>query len=338
MARKGAASIFATALLLGVFANIAPRVVESIGVSYGMSGDNLPPASTVVGMYKSNGIPLMRIYAPDQAALQAVGGTGIRVVVGAPNEVLSSLAASPAAAASWVRNNIQAYYPSVTFRCVCVGNEVAGAAAADLVPAMESVRAALAAAGLDGVIKVTTSVSQAILGEYKAPSAADFTDEAQGFMGPVLGFLARTGAPLMASVYPYFTYATNPSAMDLAYALFTAQGTVLQDGDFGYQNLFDATVDSFYVAMERHGGAGVTLVVSESGWPSAGGVAASPENAATYNQNLINHVGKGTPRHPGAIETILFSMFNENLKESGVEQNWGLFYPNTNRVYPISFN
>uniref|UniRef100_A0A804PZQ5 Glucan endo-1,3-beta-D-glucosidase n=1 Tax=Zea mays TaxID=4577 RepID=A0A804PZQ5_MAIZE len=80
MARQSAASMLATTtpLLLSVLANIA--VVESIGVSYGMSGDNLPPASTVIGMYKDNGIPLMRIYAPDQAALQAVGGTGIRVV------------------------------------------------------------------------------------------------------------------------------------------------------------------------------------------------------------------------------------------------------------------
>ncbi|KAF8765806.1 hypothetical protein HU200_008318 [Digitaria exilis] len=302
-----------------------------------MSGDNLPPPSTVINMYKANGIPLMRIYAPDQAALQAASGTGIRVVVGAPNDVLSTLAASPAAAASWVRNNVEAYYPSVSFRCICVGNEVSGAAAGDLVPAMENIGAALAAAGLDG-IKVTTSVSQSILGGYKPPSAADFTDEAQGFMGPVLGFLARTGAPLMASVYPYFTYAYNPSAMDLSYALFGASGTVVQDGSYGYQNLFDETVDSFYVAMGKHGGDGVTLVVSESGWPSAGGVAASPENARIYNQNLINHVGKGTPRHPGAIETILFSMFNENLKEDGVEQNWGLFYPNMQRVYPISFN
>jgi hypothetical protein len=311
--------------------------VDSIGVSYGMSGDNLPPPSTVVDMYKSTGITAMRLYAPDQAALQAVGGgTGIGVVVGAPNDVLANLAASPAAAASWVRNNIQAY-PKVSFRCVCVGNEVDGSATRNLVPAMENVRAALTAAGLDG-IRVTTSVSQAILGGYKPPSEAEFTSEAQGFMGPVLQFLARTGAPLMASVYPYFTYATNPSAMDLSYALFTAPGKVLQDGDYGYQNLFDATVDSFYVAMGNHSGSGVPLVVGESGWPSAGGVAASSENAATYNQNLINHVGQGTPRHPGAIETYLFSMFNENLKESGVEQNWGFFYPNMKQVYPISFN
>jgi hypothetical protein len=43
-------------------------------------------------------------------------------------------------------------------------------------------------------------------------------------------------------------------------------------------------------------------------------------------------------RRPGTIETYLFSMFNENLKESGVEQNWSFCYPNMEHVYPISFN
>ncbi|KAL6610079.1 hypothetical protein ACP70R_040048 [Stipagrostis hirtigluma subsp. patula] len=334
MARQGVASMFAMALLLGVFASVL-QSVESIGVCYGMSGNNLPSPSTVVGLYKSNGIGAMRLYAPDQGALQAVSGTGISVVVGAPNDVLSNIASSQAAAASWVRNNIQAY-PSVSFRYVSVGNEVAGGAAQNLAPAMENMHAALAAAGL-GHIKVTTSVSQAILGVFSPPSAAEFTGEAQGFMGPVLKFLARTGSPLMANIYPYFPYVYNPSAMDINYALFTASGTVVQDGAYGYQNLFDTTVDAFYVAMGNHGGAGVPLVVSESGWPSGGGTAASPANARIYNQNLINHVGRGTPRHPGAIETFLFSMFNENQKDSGVEQNWGLFYPNMQRVYPISF-
>ncbi|GJM88423.1 hypothetical protein PR202_ga04483 [Eleusine coracana subsp. coracana] len=242
-----------------------------------MSANNLPSPSTVISMYKQYGISSMRLYAPDQGALQAVGGTGIRVVVGAPNDVLSNLA-------------------------------------------------------------VTTSVSQAILGVYSPPSAAQFTGEAQAFMGPVLAFLARTGAPLMANIYPYLAWAWNPSAMDMKYALFTAAGAVVQDGGYGYQNLFDTTVDAFYVAMGKNGGSGVPVVVSESGWPSGGGVEANPANARIYNQNLINHVGRGTPRHPGAIETYLFSMFNENQKDSGVEQNWGLFYPNMKSVYPISFN
>jgi len=328
--------MFTMALLLGVFASV-PQSVEAIGVCYGMSANNLPAASTVVGMFKSNGIDSMRLYAPDQGALQSVGGTGINVIVGAPNDVLSNLAASPAAAASWVRNNIQAY-PTVSFRYVSVGNEVAGGATQNLAPAMENVHSALAAAGL-GHIKVTTSVSQAILGgTFSPPSGAEFTGEAQAFMGPVLEFLARTGAPLMANIYPYLAYAYSPGAIDKNYALFTAPGTVVQDGAYGYQNLFDTTVDAFYFAMARHGGSGVPLVVSETGWPSGGGMEATPENANIYNQNLIDHVGRGTPRHPGAIETFLFSMFNENQKESGVEQNWGLFYPNMQHVYPISFN
>ncbi|KAF6984420.1 hypothetical protein CFC21_012087 [Triticum aestivum] len=334
MASQGVASMFALALLLGAFASI-PQSVESIGVCYGMSANNLPAASTVVSMFKSNGINSMRLYAPDQAALQAVGGTGVNVVVGAPNDVLSNLAASPAAAASWVRSNIQAY-PKVSFRYVCVGNEVAGGATQNLVPAMKNVQGALASAGL-GHIKVTTSVSQAILGVYSPPSAGSFTGEADAFMGPVVQFLARTGAPLMANIYPYLAWAYNPSAMDMSYALFTASGTVVQDGSYGYQNLFDTTVDAFYTAMAKHGGSNVKLVVSESGWPSGGGTAATPANARIYNQYLINHVGRGTPRHPGAIETYVFSMFNENQKDSGVEQNWGLFYPNMQHVYPISF-
>jgi exo-beta-1,3-glucanase (GH17 family) len=310
--------------------------VEAIGVCYGMSANDLPAASTVVSMYKANGISAMRLYAPDQGVLQAVGGTDISVTVGTPNDALSNIAASPAAAASWVRNNIQAY-PSVSFRYVCVGNEVAGGAARNLAPAMENVHAALAAAGL-GHIKVTTSVSQAILGVYSPPSAAQFTVEAQGYMGPVLKFLARTGSPLMANIYPYLAWAYNPSAMDMSYAIFTSSGTVVQDGAYGYQNLFDTTVDAFYLAMASNGGgSGVPLVVSETGWPSGGGVQATPANARVYNQYLINHVGRGTPRHPGGIETYLFSMFNENQKESGVEQNWGLFYPNMHHVYPISF-
>ncbi|KAG8085384.1 hypothetical protein GUJ93_ZPchr0010g7704 [Zizania palustris] len=335
MASQGVASMLALSLLFGVFAASIPPSAEAIGVCYGMSANNLPPANMVVGMYRSNGITAMRLYAPDQAALQSVSGTGIRVVVGAPNDVLSSLAASPAAAASWVRNNIQAY-PSVSFRYVAVGNEVAGGATQNLVPAMENVHGALASAGL-GHIKVTTSVSQALLGVYSPPSAAEFTGESQAFMGPVLQFLARTGAPLLANIYPYFSYTYSSGSVDVSYALFTAYGTVVQDGAYGYQNLFDTTVDAFYTAMSKHGGSGVSLVVSETGWPSAGGTAASPANARIYNQNLINHVGRGTPRHPGGIETYLFSMFNENQKDYGVEQNWGLFYPNMQHVYPISF-
>ncbi|CAN6362757.1 unnamed protein product [Urochloa humidicola] len=332
MARKGVASkMFSMALLLGIIASI-PRSVHSIGVCYGMSGDNLPPASTVIGMYQSNGIKAVRLYAPDKAALDALGGTGIRVLVGAPNDVLSNLT-DKKAATSWVCDNIQAY-PSVSFGYIAVGNEVAGKAADLIVPAMKNVYSALDKAGL-GHIKVTTSVSQAIV-VFNEPSGANFTKEAKEFMGPVLKFLKRTGAPLMANIYPYLTYAYNKGGMNISYALFTAPGTVVKDGEYNYRNLFDATVDAFYEAMDKLGVSNVPVVVSETGWPSGGGKKATPANAKIYNQNLINHIRSGTPRHPEPIKTYLFSMFNENQKPKGVEQNWGLFFPNMKPVYKIT--
>lgn len=325
------------ALLLGVvFASILTRAA-SVGVCYGMSANNLPPASTVVGMLRDNGFNSVRLYAPDSEALAALAGTGIGVIVGAPNYVLPELAASASAAAAWVRANIAAH-PDVSFRYLTVGNEVAGSDTQYLVPAMENVHGALAAAGLGDAVKVTTAISQATIAVHVPPSTGEFADESKPFLLPVLQFLERTGAPLLANLYPYFVYTYKAAGdMDVSFMLFTAPGTVVQDGEYGYQNMFDASVDAVHAAVERLGVSGVDVVVSETGWPSAGGEEASVENARTYNQNLVSHVGKGTPRRPWKVETYVFSMFNENLKEAGVEQNWGLFYPSTDKVYPITF-
>ncbi|CAO1942995.1 unnamed protein product [Urochloa humidicola] len=344
MAIHGAAAVasppflsgFDLALLLGVLASILARAA-SVGVCYGTSGDNLPPASTVVGMLRENGFTVVRLYWPDPAALAALAGTGIRVVVGVPNDALPELATSESAAAAWVRQNIEAH-PLVTFRYVVVGNEVPAGDTRHLVPAMENVHAALAAVGLRHV-KVTTAISQGTIAVHLPPSAGEFTAEALSFMGYVVSFLDRTRAPLLANLYPYFVYTLGLSHMDMGFALFTSPETVVQDGEYGYQNLFDATVDALYTAVGKLGGTRVRVVVSETGWPTAGGAAASVENAMIYNQNLVRHVRKGTPRRPGRkVETYVFALFNEDLKDAGVEQNWGLFYPNMDRVYPITLD
>jgi hypothetical protein len=54
---------------------------------------------------------------------------------------------------------------------------------------------------------------------------------------------------------------------------------------------------------------------------------------------LIDNVVTGTPRRPtAAIETYLFAMFNENSKPGdATEKNFGLFYPNMQPVYPVTF-
>lgn len=143
----------------------------------------------------------------------------------------------------------------------------------------------------------------------------------------------------MLNVYPYFAYAADPADIKLEYAQFTATSAVVQDRGLSYFNLFDAMVDAFLWAMEAAGAPGVDVVVSESGWPSAGnGQFTSPELAATYNKNFKEHIesNKGTPKRPGAsIEGFIFALFNEDQKPAGMEQNFGLFYPNMNPVYPI---
>ncbi|EES04194.1 hypothetical protein BDA96_03G453900 [Sorghum bicolor] len=332
MARQCIASMLALALLLGAFAAI-PTGVQAIGVCYGVNGDNLPSASDVVKLYQSNGINLMRIYFADTNALNALSGSNIGVIMDVPNTDLSSLASDPSAAATWVKSNVQAF-PGVNFKYIAVGNEVSGGDTNNILPAMKNVNSALSNAGL-GKIKVSTAVQSGVTQGYP-PSQGSFS---QSYMAPIAQYLQSTGAPLLCNVYPYFSYTGNEAQIALSYALFTSPGTVVQDGSNAYQNLFDALVDTFVSALENAGAGNVGVVVSESGWPSAGGDAATPGNAQTYNQNLINHVGKGTPKRPGAIETYIFAMFNEDKKTGAeTERHFGLFNPDKSPAYSINFS
>ncbi|KAM2291612.1 hypothetical protein ACFX1S_026847 [Malus domestica] len=188
-------------------------------------------------------------------------------------------------------------------------------------------------------LKVTTVLPATALGVSYPPSAGQFSGEAAGIMASICPFLNYQGSPLMINVYPYFAYASKASDIPLDYAQFTATKPWLQDGNLSYYNLFDATVDAFFSAIEKSGGPDVAVVVSESGWPSAGnGDFTDTELAGTYVRNFVRHITSnvGTPKRPGAyIEGFVFAMFNENQKPSEEEQNFGIFYPNKKPVYPV---
>uniref|UniRef100_A0A0E0N7H4 Glucan endo-1,3-beta-D-glucosidase n=1 Tax=Oryza rufipogon TaxID=4529 RepID=A0A0E0N7H4_ORYRU len=325
MAGQGVACALAVALFIGSLVSIP--TVRSIGVCNGILGNNLPSPADVVKLYQSNGIAAMRIYSPHAATLRALAGTDIAVIVDEPaiDQFLTLSAAS-----DWVQSNIKPYQ-GVNIRYIAVGNEVSGDATRSILPAMENLTKALSAAGF-GKIKVSTAVKMDVLGTSSPPSGGEFSDAA--VMAPIAKFLASNGSPLLANVYPYFAY--KGGDVDLNFALFQPTTATVADDGRTYSNMFAAMVDAMYSALEKAGAPGVAVVVSESGWPSAGGSGASADNARRYNQGLIDHVGMGTPKRAGAMEAYIFAMFNENQKDGDeTERHYGLFNPDKSPAYPI---
>ena len=318
---------------------------QSTGVCYGTLADNLPSAPEVVQLCQRRGIDKMRIFDPKPETLEALRGSGIRLILGVPNVNLQALASTPNAATDWVKSNVVTYASDVDIWCIAVGNEVSpinGATsqfAQYVLPAMQNIQSALVAAGL-GQIKVSTASSAELLGSSYPPSQGAFSDGASSFIDPIIGFLVNNNSTFLANVYPYFAHIGDPVNVQLSYALFTSPGVVVHDGQYGYQNLFDAMVDAFYAALEKAGGTALDIVVSESGWPSDGGVAATMENAKTYYTNLVYHVMRGTPKRPEkALDTYLFALFDENQKPGPEsERHFGLFFPNEVPKYWMSFS
>lgn len=306
----------------------------------GLNGDNLPSPADTINLYQKCQINFIRIFEPRHEILDALRGKPTFVSLGARNEDLQSLSSDQSAADQWIRDNVVPYIPDMNIGYITLGNEaIPGPQSESVAGAISNIMTALANAGISKDIKVTTVISSNTLAASYPPSAGAFTDESASVLKDISTVLSPRGSPILVNVYPYFAYVSDPDHIGLDYALFTSQGTVVSDGDYSYQNLFDAMVDSFFVAFEKIGAPGMNLAVGETGWASAGNEPyTSVDNAKTYNKNLMDHVlsGKGTPRRPNqSFNAFLFEMFNEDQKPAGAEQNFGFFNPNMQPVYPF---
>ncbi|XAR53797.1 Glucan endo-1,3-beta-D-glucosidase [Bertholletia excelsa] len=360
MASSKISRLFSLLLLLLISSFLSPTTAASpeinqqegqdepsVGVNLGTDVSNLLLPADLVAFLKVQRITHVRLYDADGDILKALAKTKIRVIVGVPNNQLLGIGSSNVTAATWIGRNVATYYPDTLISAIAVGDEVlttVPSSAPLLMPAIESLYSALVAANLHTQIKISTPNAASIVLDAFPPSQAFFNQSMNSVLLPLLQFLSRTKSPLMMNLYPYYVYMQNKGVVPLDNSLFKpltpSKEMVDPNTLLHYTNVLDAMIDSVYFSMKNLNITDVTVLVTETGWPSKGDSKepyATVDNADTYNSNLIKHVfdRSGTPLHPEIQSSVyIYELFNEDLRSPPVsEANWGLFYGNSTAVY-----
>ncbi|KAJ0969255.1 hypothetical protein J5N97_022132 [Dioscorea zingiberensis] len=344
-------------LLLFLLSSLTPHsdatISMRIGVNLGQLGDNIPAPARSIELIRRLRAKAVKIYDANATVLSAVSGTGLRVSVMLPNELIPSISSNQSLADAWISSQILPFYPKARIRYLLVGNEIlsnyslSNSTWPQLVPAMVNLKRSLRSHSIHN-IKIGTTLAMDALNVSFPPSAGSFrADIDQSVIVPLLRFLKSTNSFYFVDIYPYFAWASNPSFIDLDYALFEGKPSkYYTDPGSGllYTNLFEQQLDAVFAAMTRLGFGGVPIFIAETGWPNGGDldqIGANIFNAATYNRNLVRRLSQkppiGTPSRPGmVIPAMIFALYNENMKGGpGTERHWGLLYPNGTGVYPV---
>ncbi|QHN93109.1 hypothetical protein HN51_051891 [Arachis hypogaea] len=332
---------------------MVPVSVTGVGINYGTLGNNLPSPKKVAQLLQSTLIDKVKIYDSNPEILQAFSNTAIDLIVSLENSRVANISSDISAVHSWLSTRILPFLPATSVVAIAVGNEYLTTTIDNnddhldpnaLFKAMQNLHSVLASHGLDRKIKVTTPHSMAVLASSFPPSSATFAMNLVPVMTDIVTFLADTGAPFMINAYPYFAYRDNPTSVNLDYALLGNASGVHDPKGYVYSNMLDAQIDAVRSAIDAlgFGNRSLEITVSESGWPSKGDNAATPQNAKIYNTRLIERAqsNKGTPMKPkDRIEIFVFALFNENKKEGDEsERNFGIFNGDGSKVYEVDLS
>lgn len=314
------------------------RKVSGVGVNWGTQSSHPLSPKIVVSMLRANGFQKVKLFDADYDTLNAIGKSGIEVMVGIPNDMLYTLATSMKAAEKWVSKNVSVHVSSnnVNIRYVAVGNEpfldsYNGSFLKTTFPALQNIQSALIKAGLSNQVKVTVPLNADVYtsGTSSLPSDGDFRPEIKGYTLQIVKFLSQNGAPFTVNIYPFISLYLE-SGFPIEYAFFDGNATPLEDGGATYYNMFDANYDTLVWALKKNGFGNLPIIVGEIGWPTDGDINANLKYARRFNQGVMSHIssGKGTPLRPGPIDAYLFSLIDEDQKSvapGDFERHWGIF-------------
>ncbi|XP_060213663.1 glucan endo-1,3-beta-glucosidase 6-like [Lycium barbarum] len=321
--------LFVVALLL-----FSP-VVSGIGANWGTQSTHRLPPEIVVRLLKDNGIQKVKLFDADYETLKALGKSGLEVMVGIPNDMLSTLG-SLKAAEKWVSKNVSVHISNnkVNIRYVAVGNEpylttYNGTYLKTTFPAMQNIQTALVKAGLGNQVKVTCPLNADVYESANSlPSGGDFRADIHGYVSQLVKFLSDNGCPFTINIYPFISLYID-SDFPVEYAFFDGNATPLNDGGTMYTNMFDANHDTLVWALQKNGFGNVPIIIGEIGWPTDGDRNANAQLAQRFNQGFMQHIsaGKGTPMRPGPVDAYLFSLIDEDAKSvrpGNFERHWGI--------------
>ncbi|KAF0907886.1 hypothetical protein E2562_022288 [Oryza meyeriana var. granulata] len=328
--------VVAVALVVVVAAWWLPvAAVEGLGMNWGTQATHPLPPKAVVQMLKDNGITKVKLFDTDFAAMSALAGSGIEVMVAIPNKDLYTMASDYGNAKDWVKKNVKRYDfdGGVTIKYVAVGNEpflksYNGSFIKITLPALQNIQNALNDARVGDRIKATVPLNADVY-ESTVPSAGRFRPDISGLMTDIVKFLAKNNAPFTVNIYPFFSLYLY-DYFPFYFAFFDGGSTPVFDFGIFYTNVFDANFDTLVAALKAVGHGDMPIIVGEVGWPTDGDKNAKVSLAERFYAGLLKRLAAnvGTPARPNQyIEMYLFGLVDEDAKSvapGNFERHWGV--------------